>query len=456
LWALLDQKENKEEQWILIDERGKIILSDPVSTTFLVNSGGVVMTENGKIGVFDTDKLRWGIAPIYPCLFESARGFYIAAFSESKKGILRANGTVLLPLEYESIHIFTNEERERDGVTPKKIPQIRWLAKKQQNEILVSQNGDITTSVQEIRLFKESLLFRDTILFDPFRNRLPEAPSMEELRSNNRNNGMSQPIYSIFERSRDHSRSMIHSFPSFDYSNLLIETSDSTQDRVRAARRSFWLNSELKNVVFDSLDLIWKQGLNPCEVNSRNIGAFSNVKSEENLIQEFLQDCECSKHGHVRRVHLWGQGRRYYRLDTIGENFVSITTGYHEAMDVRFQAMSQLPPPPPPAVHLNFIYKEGRAEMMLLRDIFPSDSVLLDEFILALQKRDDLQLECSSLEMMIQMIGGRFSLSDKGIHLYYSNGYDYWSNSVIEFLIPLDRLQLYAESKWIIPILKAS
>ena len=449
LWALTGKNEEGEDQWVLIDGNGEYVFSDAVKEPFRVNSGDLLMTLNDKTGLFDTEKFKWKIDPIYPCLFNSADDYYIAAFAENKKGILRSDGKVILPLEHESIRIFTNERYERDGITLKEVPQIRWLVGAQNNEMLVGQDGDQVSSVQEIRAFKESLLFRDTSLLDPFKDKVPEAPSLEELNSNHQPNGMQLFPQSIFDVSRDHAARMIRNFPSFNYTRLIPDFEDSTLDQARVKRKALWLNSDLKTLVFDSINANWNRGQVFC--GDRFGRSSITVKQESTVIREFKKDCNCAKQNHFQ-TRGYNFGELYYRPDTIGQHFVSIIYGHHPRMDDRFMTMSQAPPPPPPAEHMNFVYRDGKAISIQLKDIFPSNSVLLQEFILALQKRDDLKLDCSSLETMVLMINGRFSLSEKGVHLYY-HGFDYWHNEAIEFLIPLDRLKLHSESKWIVPIL---
>jgi len=84
-----------------------------------------------------------------------------------------------------------------------------------------------------------------------------------------------------------------------------------------------------------------------------------------------------------------------------------------------------------------------------LSDIFGSGNVLLEELLRIIKERDDLDLDCSSPKNMVGRLEGRFSLSSKGVMLYYSTN----TVGTIEFLIPSSRLALHAESKWILPYL---
>ena len=104
----------------------------------------------------------------------------------------------------------------------------------------------------------------------------------------------------------------------------------------------------------------------------------------------------------------------------------------------------------------NLVYTNGTAKSIQLSDIFPSDSVLMSEFITSLKKRDDLKLDCSSLEMMIEMIGGKFTLGTDGVrlHLSQTNINSYGVSEPVTLLIPIENLDNHAESKWIVPILR--
>ncbi|MES2554520.1 MAG: WG repeat-containing protein [Bacteroidota bacterium] len=84
-----------------------------------------------------------------------------------------------------------------------------------------------------------------------------------------------------------------------------------------------------------------------------------------------------------------------------------------------------------------------------LSDIFGTGNVLQEELLRIIKERDDLDLDCSSPENMVGRLEGRFSLSDKGVRLYYNTN----TVGTVEFLIPNSRLTQHAESKWILPYL---
>ena len=178
------------------------------------------------------------------------------------------------------------------------------------------------------------------------------------------------------------------------------------------------------------------------------------VKHENELLGELQIDCNCL-HQHFGYGYGYHSDRVYYQVQSQNTHYVTIQYGVREQFNGSYMTMSQPPPPPPAPNHLNFVYKDGRALALQLSDIFPSDSILFQEFITALQKRDDLELDCSSTENMLQIIHeSGFSLSEEGVHVFYKlNGL--WDNTSLEFLIPIENLASHSESAWIVPILKA-
>lgn len=449
-WASTGKNEIGEDRWILIDENGAQVFSDTVTETFRVNSGDFLITVDDKTGLFDTETFNWKIEPNYPCLFKSFDDYYIAAFAQNKKGILRADGTLLLPFDYQFIQVIASDRYENRETTQNTTPEIRWLAKSRRGEILVDQNGNQLSSAQSIRAFKESLLFGDTSFLDSFMGNEPKEISKKKLISLNQSNGIQLVQESLFYSLTPQKTENVRNFPSIDYSNIIPISNELTQVQIRTKKRAIWSNPDLKRCVFDSINAHWNGDQDLCtDLFGRSL---ITVKQEKTIAQEFKDECNCSKQKYSQNRG-YNFHSQFYRLDSIGKQFVSITYGYHPIMDDRFMTMSQPPPPPPPAEHINVVYKNGKAISIQLNDIFQSDSILLQEFILALQQRDDLKLDCSSLETMISTINGRFSLSKEGVRLYY-HGFDNWSNQAIEFLIPLERLKLHNESEWIVSILE--
>jgi hypothetical protein len=80
-------------------------------------------------------------------------------------------------------------------------------------------------------------------------------------------------------------------------------------------------------------------------------------------------------------------------------------------------------------------------------------NAVMDQVRIDSKKRDDLKLECSSLENMLAMVNGNFSLSDEGVHLYLSQC-NMYPSSTVELLIPIENIEKLASSKWIFSYLE--
>lgn len=455
LWAMIVTK-SRTKKWMLIDEFGKHLISDTLTETFLVNSGDVVMTIDGKNGLFSTNEFKWKIEPKYPCLFKSLGDFYIASEAINRKGILRSDGSIVLPFEYQSIVLLTTNCQEYYDCNQGENLKIRWLARKGSTEIMVDQNGQMVDSYMDILVFKEAILFADRAYIDPF------SPLMMTAQIDSDLSTVSSEEKIIPTRLSDEfyypQVSSFRSFPILESSSFIGVNQSKSKENVNVQT----INSALRNSIFHAVNEDWNRDLAHCSLDYRDIVLMSDdthqpleatVQPENYFIQDLKTDCACSEQNNTQ-IRGYGYGSKYYRLKTNGAQFASMEIGFYGENDYRYLTMSQGPPPPPPAKPINFVIRNGSGVSLNLKDIFPSDALLLEEFITALKLRDDLKLDCSNLENMVKQINGRFSLSKEGVHLHYPS-YDHWHNQPINFLIPLERLNLHEETKWLVPILTA-
>ncbi|PHR31396.1 MAG: hypothetical protein COA38_08100 [Fluviicola sp.] len=406
IWAY-QQIKASVYKWTLFDTTGKQILPDLFDTRFEVNSGDQLLAIDRRVGIFDTKNYRWKIKPEHPCLIKTVGGFYDLVASNGKKGIMRPDGSYLLDPIYDSI-ILLSSDLYKGGVRNKGVVhEIRWLARQGNNEVLVDQNGKQLASKKTVRAFKESLMFADTLL------------TVKE--------------------------NIFRNYPVLDYSPSLHFLRGLTMDQIRRKRKELWINPILKSCVYDSINSGWEARKSNCSVyyNSISLGE----KSESPEFQKVQRMCLCAQ-GNTQDRNTFIS----HRLISIGPLFVTVSKDYIMRNDWDHMRIKQLYAPPR-YKHWNFIMKDGKAVSIELDDIFPKDKVLMREFIIALKKRDDLELECSSVETMIEMIGGKFSLSNQGVHLYLSQ-YNNYSNSYVELIIPTDNLAKHSGSSWIVPILK--
>lgn len=405
--------------WMLMDTNGRQVLPNVFNEHFQVNSGDQIATENKRTGLIDSQTLRWKIRPNYSCLFRSIGDYYAILSDQNKKGIIRNDGKMILEPIYDSIVLLTSNCNANGYCGQALSPEIRWWVKRGNAEMLVDQDGKQVTSSKLIRAFFESLFFEDTLL--------------------------------LAEDDR------LRVFPRLDYTPSLHFLRGLTPEQIRRKRAALWENPELKRCVFDTIFKLWKTQLPPPQsiygiygsiISAEWVGQNSEQEKKQ-LEQEkkLAERCDCAKSKANRATT-----NNPFRLKSIGPQYVSLDNhapswvGYGEFGYGQSQVPSFL---------VNFAVRNGKAVEVQLKDIFPSDSVLMEEFIIALKKRDDLQLDCSSLEMMIEMINGKFSLSESGVHLYLNqqsvsnNG----SYSPVVLIIPTENLNSHVESKWIVPIL---
>ncbi|ASS48348.1 MAG: hypothetical protein A3D31_08710 [Candidatus Fluviicola riflensis] len=134
-----------------------------------------------------------------------------------------------------------------------------------------------------------------------------------------------------------------------------------------------------------------------------------------------------------------------YRLIDFGNKFYTLKTSHY----VQHYSM-EMPMDSEEIYHFYNVVKVGNTfRKVELADIFGTGNVLQEELLRIIKERDDLNLDCSSPENMVGRLEGRFSLSDKGVTVYYNTN----TVGTVEFLIPKSRLALRKESKWILPYL---
>ena len=413
LWALKGGS-SQVQKWILLDSIGRQVIPNLFDSSFELNSGNQLVSQNGKIGLIDTKTLRWKIRPDQPCLWKMVHDNYYIATGIGKTGIIRSDGTyVILPV-YDSIVLFYSNchpNRDCSGT----IAEIRWIAYDQGEAFLVDQDGNVLGGQSSIQELKKAILFDDS-----------EIPSIPNV---------------------------IGSFPVIDYSPSLDVTNKLTEAQKRTARRELWTNPVLKTIVFDSIYAHWKISTIP--VKNRYIYpsiTLVGVTQQPSLeVQKVMKICNCAQ------IATFSTLTSGYRLEAKGDNFASIgviITKRDYYMGGDWGIVGQHIRPIEKVY--NLVYTNGTAKSIQLSDIFPSDSVLMSEFITSLKKRDDLKLDCSSLEMMIEMIGGKFTLGTDGVrlHLSQTNINSYGVSEPVTLLIPIENLDNHAESKWIVPILR--
>lgn len=403
---------------ILLDSIGRQVLPNQFDGKFEVNSGDQIVSQNHKKGIIDSKTLRWKIRPNYLCLINFFDDYYYVGNDLNKKGIIRTNGETILPVVYDSIILlYTN--CQLNGRCPNDQPRkIRWLVQKGSTEYLADENGKLINSRSSIKQLKAKLFFDDDTTFG---------------------------IYNQYR-----------AFPVLDYTPSLHFLRGLTPQQIQLKRATMWKSVVLRNEVLDTINRIWVAGSNNCNYNGYSWGVVTfgsaDARKSSRLSEMAQRSCNC----YQSNRYAYGTSYLVYQLRSIGAKFVTIDISYQNQNWGWDHLRSQAPPAIPNNQHINIIEDKGSARYVKLKDIFPDDDVLMMEFMEALKKRDDLKLECSSMENMLEMINGSFSFAEEGIILYLNqqNQYNFYGSSSVELLIPTESLSKLAGSKWIVPFLK--
>lgn len=396
----------------LLDSIGRKVLPNQFDGQFEINSGDRIVGQNQRKGVIDSKSLKWKIQPNHFCLLKLFGDYYYAGSDRNKKGILHADGRVIVPIIYDTI-ILMYANCYLNGNCPTGFQaEMRLLLRRGNTEYLADQNGKIISASSTIRKFKSALFFDEDSLFSEI-NRHP-------------------------------------SYPVLDYSPSLHFLRGLTIQQIRNKRKAMWTNAVLKNEVFDTINKSWNSQRNNCQQGYYWGTIVSGDQSKPTpLEQKAKQGCDClASNGFYQNRNLL-----VYQLRSIGRKYITIDISYQNQNNGWDHLRGQAPPAIQNNQHINIIERNGKAEYLSLKDIFPNNDVLMEEFITSLKKRDDLALDCSSLENMLAMIGGNFSLSSQGVHLYL-NQTNYTSNSPVQLIIPVENLKNHTESSWVASILE--
>lgn len=412
LWGSRQMTDGRYK-WALMNGDGEQMVKTLFDQSFGVKSGDQLVKEGGKIGVFDTENFAWKIQPIDGCLYRKVDHFYASISLENKKGILRSDGTYLIQPVYDTIILLAGNCYINGFLQNNQPADFYWVAQQGARKILFHQTGQDVRIVQHLTWFKKSLLFEDTLFMT--------------------------------------AHNYIRNYPVLDYSPSLHFLQGLSPEQVRKKKWNLWENSRIKSVIYDTINSQWERRKAICQM-----GYYSWVSTEssDKKQQDIQQKCQCAQ------LNQQNYGGVTYKLMSIGPKFATLSRDYisnQSLYGLEWGTYSSMPPMgSAPSSYWNFVEQNGVVRSIELNDIFPNNATLMDEFIQALQKREDLKLECSSVENMLEMINGNFGLTDEGVSLYLNQNHNnfYGDYMPIELYIPLENLEKHAESKWIVPLLR--
>lgn len=145
-----------------------------------------------------------------------------------------------------------------------------------------------------------------------------------------------------------------------------------------------------------------------------------------------------------------------YQIQEIGNHFVSAKKYYSSKiaydLDYDFIDKSRLINYSYSFDNQNLIWKNQKIIIASLDSIFGKSKLFEEELIAAIKKRDDLKLDCSSTDVLVEKFKQNFELSHKGIYLTYRENTNYYNE--IRILIPIENLKKHKQSQWIVEYLK--
>jgi hypothetical protein len=95
----------------------------------------------------------------------------------------------------------------------------------------------------------------------------------------------------------------------------------------------------------------------------------------------------------------------------------------------------------------NYILEGGVWQKLSIQDLFGEGDVLLEEYTLALSKRDDLDLDCSNMENIAALLENKWTFSKEGLWIYVKRPYQQQESIQPKLLIPWVNLAKHKETR---------
>lgn len=133
------------------------------------------------------------------------------------------------------------------------------------------------------------------------------------------------------------------------------------------------------------------------------------------------------------------------KIEYVGDYTVTLKSNYRIYKDKKLESSK--------IEFDNYLFEKDTIRNVSIEQVFGSQSILKEELIRSISKRDDLFLDCTSSDGILKLIENRFCLTSEGILLYIEN-HQLHDDDFYELLVPTERLALHYETKWIIPYLK--
>lgn len=374
--------------WAVADTSGKLLttadFAEPVAELFS-NKVQVIATNDG-VGIYSGGRKKYLLPPLYKAVEKVDANFYKVFTWSDRMGITDSSGNWLTDTVWANLFPVSNEYIRPKTISGAWKLKVRWwLLSGPGGKILINEHGKQITGKKEIlaeRRRAASLM----VLSDTLINNIP--PYIDSLP------GGPSCSRAELQRILDHEADKQIAY----YDSLFA------QQPVNFPLRSCYC---------------FKGGeaYNSQVTVSSSFGSPNTPAMYQNQLQYGL--VYAGSKGYT--MHEWNQPHMYEEYHWSGYTI-------------------------PVNNYYNYHYRNGEFVRIELTDLLSGDikTILQNELVTALQKRDDLNLDCHAADKLFELTENRFSLSDAGLVLYLPGPGGYYG--IVGLTIPWKNLKPHAKA----------
>lgn len=356
--------------WAVADTNGKLItppdFAEPVSELFS-NKVIVVATNNGS-GIYSASRKTYLLPPLYKGVKKVHDNLYQVTTWGNNYGMTDSSGNWLTDTTWKKLYIISNTWQVQHGhARAPKAAEFGWLLLDGTQQAIINPDGKLITDTTEIRAYRRRAIA--TSVLQPGR---------------------------------------------INYINPVI---DSLQGKPSCDGEQLQrITAHIADQLIAAIDM--QYGVYEQQPATRTCLCFKETPDYQNRIY--------AMHGTA--------SPEYFKTDDRQTQYKLLYAGTYAYSLLAFT---------PPGIQLddmdkfygrgnsetvyaytNYRYKNGKFEPLALSDLIRGDykSILQDELVIALKKRDDLNLDCHATDKLFTLTEERFSITDAGLVLYLPGG----------------------------------
>lgn len=407
-----------EKLWMAMDTSGKAVGKKEYSwipygkKDTAVNVYYLPTSKKNRSGIIDPNSIRYGlltpleewlIPAVYKRMYEINKNRYLVWTEDGKYRVInRANETII---------------------------QLPYLAIEQiDSNLLLVQTKDLDFGI--VTTLNETIIEPNFCTLEPVKVNYYN----NDIRFN-KDNGWNQPTWWLF---KDDRKRLLYCS-----SGLQIPSSDPSDEngkKIDSLLRKYSIGSENRisfkiecnQQIPKDIDttLIYKEVYNYLYPNYEKLPPCINpfYYSKDNITENCNWD--------IHNFRLLSIGKSYVSIYSLQDTYLGDNTD--ENLKLYYEKTYE-----------NFILEHDTLKKIVLTDLFGTEDILKDEIIRLLKTYESSTIDCQFVDDNIGMKNHFFYLTNAGIIVINSR----YSTQSFELLIPIDRLLLYNESKWIVPYL---